>query len=264
MKLDSISGLITGAASGIGRCFAKELARAGARVVAGDIDEDGLEELQTETRDLPGRVFIHPLDVVREDSVKAFVAGATEALGGAPNLLVNNAAILRDGLLVKPEGHLDGQADSQTWIRKLPTSQWRAVLDTNLTGAYFMAREAAAAMIEARVAPGLIVNISSITSAGNPGQSNYAAAKAGMDADTRTWALELAPHGIRVAGIAPGLTDTPMAAQVAPETLSHLLSGIPLGRMAQPIEIWLGLKFVIECDYFHGKVLTIDGGAMFV
>jgi 3-oxoacyl-[acyl-carrier protein] reductase len=138
------------------------------------------------------------------------------------------------------------------------------VLDTNLSGPYYVAREVAAAMLEDAVRPALIINISSITSAGNPGQSNYAAAKAGLDAVTRTWALELAPHGIRVAGIAPGLTDTPMAAQVAPDALAHMLRAIPIGRMARPDEIWAGLKFIIECDYFTGRILPIDGGATFL
>jgi 3-oxoacyl-[acyl-carrier protein] reductase len=257
MRIETVSALVTGAASGIGRCFARELAAAGATVIAGDIDEDGLDELATETRGLPGAVHIRPVDVAREDSVKAFVAGARTTLGHAPSLLVNNAAILRDGLLVSKE-------TGERWVRQLPASQWKAVLDTNLTGPYYVAREVAAAMLEDAVRPALIVNISSITSAGNPGQSNYAAAKAGLDAVTRTWALELAPHGIRVAGIAPGLTDTPMAAQVAPGALADLLRAIPLGRMARPDEIWAGLKFLIECDYFTGRILAIDGGATFL
>ena len=257
MKLDSVSALITGAASGIGRCFTLELAAAGATVIAGDVDEDGLDELVADSRDLPGRVHTRALDVTREDAVKACVAGARAALGHAPCLLVNNAAILRDGLLVSQEG-------DERWVRQLPASQWKAVLDTNLTGPYYVAREVAAAMLEDAVRPALIVNISSITSAGNPGQSNYAAAKAGLDAVTRTWALELAPHGIRVAGIAPGLTDTPMAARVAHDAMAHLLRAVPLGRMARPDEIWAGLKFVIECDYFTGRILAIDGGATFL
>jgi 3-oxoacyl-[acyl-carrier protein] reductase len=257
MKLDRISALITGAASGIGRRFALELAAAGATVIAGDIDEDGLDVLATEARGLRGALHTAALDVSREDAVKRCVAGVRATLGRAPSLLVNNAAILRDGLLV----HRDPSART---VRQLPASQWKAVLDTNLSGPYYAAREVAAAMLEDGVRPALIVNITSITSAGNPGQSNYAAAKAGLDALTRTWALELAPHGIRVAAIAPGLTETAMAAGVAPDALAGMLRGIPLGRMARPDEIWAGLKFVIECDYFTGRILAIDGGASFL
>ena len=257
MRLDTVSAVITGAASGIGRCFTLELAAAGTTVIAGDIDEDGRDELAAATCGCPGAVHVRPVDVAREDSVKDFVASARALLGRAPPLLVNNAAILRDGLLVSKD-------DDERQVRRLPTSQWKAVLDTNLSGPYYVTREVAAAMLEDAVRPALIVNISSITSAGNPGQSNYAAAKAGLDAVTRTWALELAPHGIRVAGIAPGLTDTPMAAQVAPDALAHMLRAIPIGRMARPDEIWAGLKFIIECDYFTGRVLPIDGGATFL
>ena len=257
MRIETLSALITGAASGIGRRFALELGAAGATVVAADIDEDGLDQLADEARGAPGAVHVRPVDVAREDSVKDLVASARTALGRAPSLLVNNAAILRDGRLVTQEG-------DERWVRRLPTSQWKAVLETNLTGPYYVAREVAAAMLEDAVRPALIVNISSITSAGNPGQGNYAAAKAGLDAVTRTWALELAPHGIRVAGIAPGLTDTPMAAKVAPEALADMLRAIPLGRMARPEEIWSGLRFIIECDYFTGRTLAIDGGATFL
>src|SRR5258708_7893985 len=203
MQIASLTALVTGAANGIGRCFVLELLRAGATVMAGDVDERGLETLEASAKALPGRLAVGRVDVSNEAQVKTFI-GDLEARFGNPNLLVNNAGILRDGLLVSRE---DG------FVRKLPTAQWKSVLDVNLTGPYLMAREAAALMVEHGVRPALIVNVSSITSGGNPGQSNYAAAKAGLDADTRTWALELAPYGIRVAGIAPGLTNTPMAAR---------------------------------------------------
>jgi 3-oxoacyl-[acyl-carrier protein] reductase len=254
MHIDTLTALVTGAAQGLGRCFTLELLKGGARVMAGDLHEDGLEALAREARGLPGTLVTAQLDVSHEATVKAFIGGAVQRLG-PPNLLVNNAGILRDGLLVfrDPEG----------FVRKLPTSQWKQVIDTNLTGPYLMTRETVALMIEQAVRPGLVVNISSVTGAGNAGQSNYAASKAGLDADTRTWALELAPHGIRVAGIAPGLTDTPMAAALSPDKRSELVSHIPLGRMGEPVEIWAGLKFIIECDFFTGRVLSIDGGASY-
>ncbi|MDH3605102.1 MAG: SDR family oxidoreductase [Candidatus Tectomicrobia bacterium] len=254
MQTESLKILVTGAASGIGRCLALELAREGAQVVAGDIDADGLHRLEADGRLLSGALSTLSLDVTNEASVKQGVETAAARLGSI-NGLVNSAGILRDGLLAvrEPEG----------WVRKLPTAQWKAVLDVNLTGPYLMTREIAAYMLEHEVRPGLIVNISSITGAGNPGQSNYAAAKAGLDADTRTWALELAPYGIRVAGIAPGLTDTPMVSLLSDDTYSAILDNIPLGRMAQPDEIWLALRFTIECDYFTGRTIAVDGGANF-
>lgn len=252
MRIDQTKFIVTGAARGLGRCFALELARHGAAVAAGDILDDELDELLAESESLPGTIETRHLDIVNEDSVKDFVswAGATQ-----PGLtgLVNNAGILRDGLLVEREGG---------WVRKLPTSQWKAVIDTNLTGQFYMAREVAAHLLESD-RKGLIVNISSVTSGGNPGQSNYAAAKAGLDADTRTWALELAPYGIRVGGIAPGVVDTPILGEMDAAHQQDLFSKVPLGRIGRPEEIWLALRFIIECDYFTGRVIEVDGGASF-
>ena len=124
-------------------------------------------------------------------------------------------------------------------------------------------REVVTLMLENGVNPGLVVNISSITGAGNPGQGNYAAAKAGLDAATRTWALELAQHGIRVGGIAPGLIDTPMAAGLAAAARTEMIADVPLGRMGRPEEIWAALRFIVECDFFTGRVVLVDGGASY-
>ncbi|QYX31222.1 SDR family oxidoreductase [Sphaerospermopsis torques-reginae] len=254
MKLEDIKAIVTGAASGIGRCIALELARAGAKVVGGDLDIDGLKSLETEAVELPGEIYGFQLDVANELSVKEFISLACEKIDD-PNTLVNNAGILRDGLLVT--------RDEDGWLRKLPTAQWKRVIDVNLTGAFFMAREFAAVAIEQNISPALIINISSVTRSGNPGQSNYSASKAGLDADTRTWALELAPFGFRVAGIAPGLTNTPILSRVSPEALAEMTANIPLGRIAEPYEIWQAARFIIECDYLTGGVIDVDGGARF-
>ena len=253
MEIERVRAIVTGAASGIGRCFATELAREGAAVAAVDVNTNGLEELKAETKGFKGRVCISQLDVTNESAVVLFMNKTTEEFGGV-NLLVNNAAILRDGPLAKKEGG---------WTRKLPTAVWKQVIDVNLTAPYFLAREMVAAAFQRQQESGLIVNISSLSRAGNPHQSNYSAAKAGLDACTRTWALELAPYGIRVAGIAPGLVDTPMLGQLAEETRNSLISGIPLQRPGTPYEIWLALRFIIECDYFTGRVIGVDGGSTF-
>jgi 3-oxoacyl-[acyl-carrier protein] reductase len=245
--------VVTGAARGIGRCLALELVRAGAQVVAGDIQAEPLRTLEKDAAGMPGRISTGSLDVSQETSVTRFLGDAFNKIG-AVNLLVNNAGILRDGLLVQKEE--DGL------VRKMPTAQWRSVIDVNLTGPYLMTREVVAQMLERDVRPALIVNISSISGAGNAGQSNYAASKAGLDALTRTWSLELAPHGIRVAGIAPGLIDTPMTERISPEARSHILQQT-LGRMGQPMEIWQSLRFLIECDFFTGRTVSVDGGANF-
>jgi len=253
MKLEQVKAIVTGAASGIGRCFATELARHGASVAAVDVNTSGLDELKAETKELEGQVFTTQLDVANESAVVLFVNKTAEKFGGV-NLLVNNAAILRDGSLAKKEGG---------WTRKLPTAVWKQVIDVNLTAPYFLAREMVADSLQREPGTRLIVNISSLSRAGNPQQSNYAASKAGLDACTRTWALELAPYGIRVAGIAPGLVDTPMLSQLAADTRNSLIAGIPLQRIGTPFEIWLALQFIIECDYFTGRVIEVDGGSTF-
>lgn len=254
MKLEDVRAIVTGAASGIGRCIAIELARGGALVVGGDIDLNGLKELETESFGFSGKIFGIKLDVANESIVKNFVGEAFAKLGYA-NVLINNAGILRDGLLIT--------RDREGWSRKLPTAQWKKVIDVNLFGPFFMSREFAAILIEQNINPGLILNISSITRSGNPGQSNYSASKAGLDALTRTWALELAPWGLRVAGIAPGLTETPILKDVSPEVQKETIAKIPLGRMAKPLEIWLAVRFAIECDYFTASTIDVDGGAFF-
>jgi len=135
------------------------------------------------------------------------------------------------------------------------------VIDVNLTGQFLVAREVAASMLERREPEGVIVNLSSLARAGNPGQSGYGASKAALDAATRTWALELAPHRIRVGAIAPGVIQTPILDNISAEARDALLAGIPLGRFGDPCEVWLALRFIVECGFFTGRVIEVDGGA---
>lgn len=252
MQLENVRAIITGAASGLGRYFALQLAGVGAVVAAGDIDMAGLDSLKSESTTLPGRLITKKLNVTEEASVITFVNEISKEFDGV-NLLVNSAGILRDGLLVKQES---------TWIKKLPTAQWRQVLDVNLTGPYLMTREVVADVIKRGIKESVIVNVSSIvTRHGNPGQSNYAASKGGLDVSTRTWARELAADNIRVAGIAPGLIDTPLLGRISDEAKKLLEAEIPLGRIGTPHDVWLALKFIIECDYFTGRMIEVDGGS---
>ncbi|HEX3127438.1 MAG TPA: SDR family oxidoreductase [Thermoanaerobaculia bacterium] len=253
MRLSDVNAIVTGAAGGLGGHFALELLRAGARVAAGDTNAAGLRRLSSEAEDLPGEVFVARLDITDEASVSEFVASAAERFGTL-NALVNSAGIARDGLLVQPG---EGGEESQ----KLPLAQWRKVVDVNLTGQFLMAREFSSHVIESGGRDAVIVNLSSIARAGNPGQSNYSASKSGLDACTRTWALELARHGIRVGGVAPGVTETGFLEGFSDEALAHLKAGIPLGRLGRPEEIWLAVKFIVECDFFTGRTVEVDGGA---
>ena len=251
MKLDDLKAMVTGAAGGLGGHFALELVRAGARVTAGDTNAAGLRKLAAAAEGAPGELAVAKLDITDEASVAEFVAAAAERMGGV-NALINSAGIARDGLLIHPE---DGE------VKKLPLSQWRKVVDVNLTGQFLMARELAARVVESGTPSAVIVNLSSVARAGNPGQSNYSASKSGLDACTRTWALELARHGIRVGGVAPGVTETGLLDNFSAEALARLKAGIPLGRLGRPEDIWQAVRFVIECDFFTGRTVEVDGGS---
>ena len=130
----------------------------------------------------------------------------------------------------------------------------------NLTGATLMVREVVATMARAGTRPGVVVNISSIARHGNRGQSNYVAAKAALAANTVTWAREFAPFGIRVGAIAPGMIETPMTQGMNQKARDALVATIPVGRIGPPEDIWQAVRFVVECDYFDGRCVDVDGG----
>ncbi|MBX5484792.1 MAG: SDR family oxidoreductase [Myxococcaceae bacterium] len=245
MNLKDLKIIVTGGAQGMGAHFAKRLHEAGAQVCAGDINEAGLAGL-------PQGIHRRKLNVADEADIVSFVAWAHGTMGGL-NALVNNAGILRDGLLVKKDKET-GQ------VKKLPTEQWNQVIAVNLTGATLMVREVVAKMVETNQRPGVIVNMSSLARHGNRGQSNYVAAKAALAANTVTWAREFGPFGIRVGAIAPGMIETPMTQGMNQKARDALVAAVPVNRIGVPEDIWLGVKFVLECDYFTGKTIDIDGG----
>ena len=252
MKLEDLKIIVTGGAQGMGAHFALRLAEAGAQVAAGDVNEAGLAEVAEKSKGLKGKVHVKKLNVADEGECEAFVNFAHAAMGGL-NGLVNNAGILRDGLLVKKDRET-GQ------IKKMTREQWQAVIDVNISGATFMTRETVAKMVETGTKPGVIVNMSSIARHGNRGQSNYAAAKAGLAANTVTWAREFAPFGIRVGAIAPGMVETPMTAGMNQKARDAIVATIPVGRIGTPEDLWVAVKFVLECDYFNARTIDVDGG----
>ena len=245
MKLSELKVIVTGAGAGMGAHFATMLDAAGAKVAAGDVNEAGLEAL-------PKSIFRKKLDVSNEADVSAFVPWAAEQLGGL-NGLINNAGILRDGLLVKKDRTTGA-------VTKLGLTEWNAVLGVNLTGATLMVREVVATMVQKEFRPGVIVNMSSIARHGNRGQSNYVAAKSALAANTVTWAREFASFGIRVGAIAPGMVETPMTQGMNQKARDALVANIPVGRVGQPDDIWQAVKFILECDYFNGRTIDVDGG----
>lgn len=248
MLLKDLRIIVTGGAQGMGAHFAKRLLEAGAKVAVGDVNEAALAAL-------PAGIARRRLDVSKEDDVVAFVDWAHRELGGL-NGLINNAGILRDGLLVKKRKDTGA-------VEKMSLEQFNAVLAVNLTGATLMVREVVAKMAEAGQRPGVLVNMSSIARHGNRGQSNYVAAKAALAANTVTWSREFAPFGIRVGAVAPGMVETPMTAGMNQKALDAFTASIPVGRIGQPEDIWLAVRFVLECDYFTGRTIDVDGGLGF-
>jgi 3-oxoacyl-[acyl-carrier protein] reductase len=245
MRLEELKIIVTGGAQGMGAHFAKRLRESGAQVAVGDVNEAGLAGL-------PDGIHRRRLDVASEADVQAFVAWAAAAMGGL-NGLVNNAGILRDGLLVKKD-----RATGE--VKTLSTADWNAVIGVNLTGATLMVREVVAHLARENTRPGVVVNLSSVARHGNRGQSNYVAAKAALAANTVTWAREFAPLGVRVGAVAPGMIETPMTQGMNKKARDALVTAVPVGRIGAPEDIWLAVKFVLECDYFNGRTVDVDGG----
>jgi 3-oxoacyl-[acyl-carrier protein] reductase len=252
MQLQDMKIIVTGAAGGMGAHFATRLAQAGANVAAGDVNEQGLQALVEACAGAPGKVSTRKLDVSDEGSIGSFIDWAAQTMGGL-NGLVNNAGILRDGLLVKKD-RTTGQ------VVVMDQAAWQAVIDVNLTGATFMVRDVVAKMVRSEYGPGVIVNLSSLARYGNRGQSNYVSAKAALAANTVTWAREFAGFRIRVGAVAPGMIETPMTQGMNQKARDALVANVPVGRIGLPEDIWLAVKFIIECDYFNGRTIDVDGG----
>ncbi|MEG5264574.1 SDR family oxidoreductase [Pseudomonas sp. JDS28PS106] len=248
MELKDKLIIITGGCQGLGRAMAEDLAARGARLALVDLNSEKLDEAVAACQALGTQARAYLCNVADEAQVERTVAQVAEDFSSIDGL-INNAGILRDGLLVKVK---DGV------MTKLSLAQWQAVIDVNLTGVFLCTREVAAKMIELE-SSGVIINISSISRAGNIGQTNYSAAKAGVAAATVTWARELARYGIRVAAIAPGFIETEMTGGMKPEALEKMTSAIPLKRMGTPQEIAHSVAYILENDYFSGRVLELDG-----
>jgi 3-oxoacyl-[acyl-carrier protein] reductase len=242
--------VVTGAGRGIGRAIAGQLAQHGADIALFDLNSEDLEQtrLLCATHSVQARAY--RVNVTDESEVSAAMARVVLDFGRLDGL-VNNAGIVRDSLLVKVK---DGAV-----VARMTLDQWNAVINVNLSGVFLCAREAAAQMIELGNG-GVIVNISSISRSGNAGQTNYSAAKAGVESMGVVWAKELARYGIRVASIAPGFTRTDILTAMRPEVLENLTAQVPLKRMGKPEEIAQAVRFVFENDFFTGRCIDIDGG----
>lgn len=234
--------VITGGAGGLGYAMAENLAAAGAKLALIDVDQEKLEKACANlgaTTEVQG----YALDITDEEDVFSGFQFIKEDFGQV-NVLINNAGILRDGLMLKAK---EGQV-----IDRMSFDQFQSVINVNLTGTFLCGREAAAAMIETGQ-EGVIINISSLAKAGNMGQSNYSASKAGVAAMSVGWAKELARYNIRSAAVAPGVIETEMTAAMKPEALERLEKMVPVGRLGQAEEIASTIRFIIENDYVNGR-----------
>jgi 3-oxoacyl-[acyl-carrier protein] reductase len=250
MQLKDKVVVVTGGARGIGRAIAGAFAGRGARVALVDLVAADLEAAKGDLAGAGAEVRTYVANVAREDQVIAALDGVVADFGRL-DVMVNNAGIIKDGLLIKAK---DG-----TVTGKMGLDRWQAVIDVNLTGVFLCGREAAERMVKLGNG-GLIINISSISKAGNAGQTNYSAAKAGVAAMAVVWAKELARYGIRAASIAPGFTRTDLLAGMPPEMLDKVTAPVPLRRLALPDEIGHAAVFVAENDYFTGRSIDVDGG----
>ena len=242
--------VVTGAGRGIGRSISLQMARHGANVALLDVNTADLEASEALCRAESVQARHYRVNVADEgdviDAMKR-VAGDFGRLDG----LVNNVGVLRDALLVK---FRDGAV-----VGRLTLDQWNAVISVNLTGVFLCGREAATQMIELGNG-GVIVNISSVSRVGNAGQTNYSAAKAGVESMAVVWAKELARYGIRAGSIAPGFTHTEILTAMRPEVLERLTETVPLRRLGKPEEIAHAVRFIFENEFFTGRCLELDGG----
>ena len=242
-RLDGQVALVTGASRGIGRAILTTLAAAGARVVGTATSAAGAEEIGRAlgAAGLAGRGLV--LNVAEQASVDACLSDI-EAHEGAVGILVNNAGITRDGLLLR-----------------MKPQDWEAVLGTNLTGVYRLSKAVLRGMMKAR--SGRIISIASVVGlTGNPGQANYAAAKAGIIGFTKSLAREIASRHITCNVVAPGFIDTDMTRALAEEQRAELAGTIPLGRLGTPEDIANAVLFLASpaAAYVTGETLSVNGG----
>jgi 3-oxoacyl-[acyl-carrier protein] reductase len=229
------TAFVTGASRGIGLACAHALASTGTRVILAARDA---AKLEAASAGIPGSTWV-TLDMSSQESIKEAFAKA-----GPVDILVNNAAVTKDGLALR-----------------MKKDDWDAVLSTNLTGAFLAIQQVMQGMMKERW--GRIINISSIVGeTGNPGQANYVASKAGLIGLTKSLAQEIASRNITVNAIAPGFIDTDMTAVLSDQLKQNMLAHIPLKRFGKPEDIAAAVKFLAseEAGYITGAVLNVNGG----
>ena len=243
MLFEGRVSIVTGASQGIGETIASDLAREGARVVLVDIQKDKLEAVAGRIRESGGTAACHEANVARLEDAIRVVEGVLRDFGRIDHL-VNNAGITRDNLLLR-----------------MKEEEWDAVIGVNLKGCWNFSKAVIKSMVAGRY--GRIVNIASIVGlAGNPGQANYAASKAGVMGFSRALAREVASRGITVNCVAPGYIATAMTDKLPEEVKKAFMASIPLKRFGLPNEVAFAVKFLLseEAAYITGQVINVNGG----
>jgi 3-oxoacyl-[acyl-carrier protein] reductase len=240
-QLEGEIALVTGASRGIGRAIAEKLAQLGARVIGTATTDSGAVAINTYLEPVGGRGL--RLDVTDEDSVSAIIKQIGNEFGSV-SILVNNAGITRDNLLMV-----------------MKDAQWEDIIDTNLSSVYRMTKAVLRGMMKAR--KGRIINIASVVAlTGNPGQTNYCAAKAGMLGFTKSLAREIGSRNVTVNAVAPGLIDTDMTRELADEQRQALIGQIPLNRLGEAVDVAGAVAFLAgpEASFITGETLHVNGG----
>jgi len=243
MPLTEDIALVTGASRGIGRAIALALGRQGAKVVGTATTEQGAAAIQSSFDDQGLQGLGLTLDVTDVDAIASVMKQIKDTLG-APSILVNNAGITRDNLLMR-----------------MKEDEWGAVLDTNLSSIFRLSKACLRGMMKAK--RGRIINIASVVAVtGNPGQANYCAAKAGMIGFSKSLAREVGTRGITVNAIAPGFIDTDMTRSLADDQRESLIKQIPLGRLGDVSDIASAAVFLAspQAAYITGETLHVNGG----
>jgi 3-oxoacyl-[acyl-carrier protein] reductase len=243
MSLDGEIALVTGASRGIGKAVALRLGNDGATVIGTATSDAGAEKITAYLKENGITGMGVMLNVTDQTSIDSVLETITKEFG-APTILVNNAGITRDNLLMR-----------------MKQEEWDDIIDTNLTSVYRLSKACMRAMTKAR--KGRIISISSVVgAAGNAGQTNYAAAKAGLLGFTKSLARELGARGVTVNAVAPGFIDTDMTKALPDAQREALLTGIPLNRLGQPEEIAAAVAFLASAGaaYITGETLHVNGG----
>ena len=245
MELDGKVALVTGGAQGIGRVISEELAGQGAHVILGDVNLEGAEITATELKQTGAKASAIRIDVSSSSDVQSAFNSITKEYKPV-DIVVNNAGITRDGLLVR-----------------MKEADWDLVMNINLKGSFLCSQQAAKQMMKQK--SGAIVNIASIVGLmGNFGQANYSASKAGLIGFTKTLAREVAMRGIRANAIAPGFIDTEMTRVLEESVRQKLIEQIPLARLGEPKDVARCVSFLVseKASYITGQVISVNGGML--